>query len=133
MTKMLAMYPSGSNDKTWMYTMTPPFPSATAPGRWDTSSVVGFTPKYYGPHVPWTYSTPYLYGAGLGETAASKVRGERIRQNVHTPWGGLGVLEDKNPFGLGMTMVALGVGVVIGFVLGKTGSGEIDFTQKHSR
>jgi hypothetical protein len=32
----------------------------------DYSGVVGFTPPWYGPHVPWTYSVPYLYGAELG-------------------------------------------------------------------
>lgn len=63
------MYPSGSNDTTWMTTLLPPYPSSMAPGRYDYSSVVGFTPNYYGPHVPWTYYTPYLYGAGLGASA----------------------------------------------------------------
>jgi hypothetical protein len=69
---MLAMYRPGSNDKTWMYPLLPPYPSPTARGRWDESGVVGFTPRYYGPHVPWTYSTPYLYGADLGEAGSNR-------------------------------------------------------------
>lgn len=59
----LGMYRAGANDKTWMYTMTQPYPSMTAPGRWDTTPVVGFVPPYYGPNVPGCYLDPYLYGA----------------------------------------------------------------------
>lgn len=58
----LGMYPAGANDVTWKYTMTPPFPSMTAPGRWDDTPVVGFVPPYYGPNVPSCYLDPYLYG-----------------------------------------------------------------------
>lgn len=57
------MYRAGANDKTWMYTMQQPFPSFTAPGRWDTTPVKGFVPSYYGPDVPPDYLCPYLYGA----------------------------------------------------------------------
>jgi len=58
----LGMYRAGANDKTWMDTMTQPYPSMTAPGRWDTTPVVGFVPPYYGPNVPSCYLDPYLYG-----------------------------------------------------------------------
>jgi hypothetical protein len=58
----LGMYRAGANDKTWMDTMTQPYPSMTAPGRWDVTPVVGFVPPYYGPNVPGCYLDPYLYG-----------------------------------------------------------------------